>query len=267
MQKIIMLGTGHGMVYDLYNTCFVLQNDDKYFLVDTGGSAQIINNLSKKKISVTDIHDIFISHFHTDHLLGLFWILKNLSGLIIDDKYDGNLTIYCNDEVKTSINNILPNILPEKLVEAVNSKMQIIVLHDNNTLKIADREFTFFDTKSRGNKLYGFETILDSGKKLVFLGDETCNPLLYDRIKNSDYVMHEAFCLDSDADIFHPYKKNHSTVKSVCMKLKELNIKNLILFHTEETHINNRKELYVSEGKNFFNGNIIVPDDLEELEL
>ena len=41
MQKIIMLGVGHGFVYQLYNTCFLMQNDNQYLLVDTGGGVQI----------------------------------------------------------------------------------------------------------------------------------------------------------------------------------------------------------------------------------
>ena len=27
MEKIIMLGTGHGFVWNLYNTCFLLENE------------------------------------------------------------------------------------------------------------------------------------------------------------------------------------------------------------------------------------------------
>lgn len=37
MTKIIMLGTGNGMVLNLYNTCFVIQNENGNFLIDTGG--------------------------------------------------------------------------------------------------------------------------------------------------------------------------------------------------------------------------------------
>lgn len=36
MEKIIMLGTGNGGTLELYNTCFVIQNDNGNFLVDTG---------------------------------------------------------------------------------------------------------------------------------------------------------------------------------------------------------------------------------------
>lgn len=67
--------------------------------------------------------------------------------------------------------------------------------------------------------------------------------ILYDKIRNSNYLMHETFCLDEEEKIFKAYEKNHSTVKSVCVEMNQLNIDNLILFHTEDTHID-KKELY-----------------------
>ncbi len=267
MQKIIMLGTGHGFVYNCYNTCFLLQNDDEYFLIDTGGSAHIVQNLEKLNIDLNKIHNIFISHSHTDHILGLFWLLKRMTGMVRAKKYDGILNVYCNDEVANAIKNIYPYLYPDVYADIINKHLNIVVLNNNETKKITNREYTFFDVMASKNKLYGFETILDNDKKLVFLGDETCNPLLYDRIKNSDYVMHEAFCLDSEQDIFKPYEKKHSTVKSVCENFDSLNIKNLVLYHTEDTHLENKKELYTKEGQKYFKGNIMVPFDLEIIEL
>lgn len=79
MEKIIMLGTGHGSVMNSYNTCFLLENDHENLLVDTGGSIQIIKNLQEKGYKLTDINNIFISHCHTDHILGLCWIFKKAS--------------------------------------------------------------------------------------------------------------------------------------------------------------------------------------------
>ncbi len=40
MTKITMLETEHATP-DLYNTCFVIQNDEGVFLIDTGGSIEI----------------------------------------------------------------------------------------------------------------------------------------------------------------------------------------------------------------------------------
>ena len=49
--------------------------------------------------------------------------------------------------------------------------------------------------------------------------------------------------------------------------MNDLGVKNLILYHTEESHIKDRKELYTKEGTENFKGNIYVPDDLEIIEL
>ena len=49
--------------------------------------------------------------------------------------------------------------------------------------------------------------------------------------------------------------------------MNDLNVKNLILYHTEESHGIDRKRLYAEEGKKYYKGNIIVPDEFDELEL
>ena len=47
----------------------------------------------------------------------------------------------------------------------------------------------------------------------------------------------------------------------------ELDVKNLILYHTEEKTIATRKQNYTREAAQNFKGRIIVPDDLEEIEV
>ena len=89
---------------------------------------------------------------------------------------------------------------------------------------------------------------------------------VYHSTNGFDYVMHEAFCLDSEENIFHAYEKHHSTTRSVSEVMNKLNVKNLILYHTEDSH-KNKKELYEQEGKKYFNNNVIVPIDLEEIIL
>ena len=36
-MKITMLGTGHAVVTKCYNTCFTMEENGAYFLVDAGG--------------------------------------------------------------------------------------------------------------------------------------------------------------------------------------------------------------------------------------
>lgn len=264
MEKIIMLGVGHGATLDLYNTCFVIQNEGGNFLIDTGGSIEIVKRLNQMNIELSSIKDIFVSHSHTDHLLGLIWMFKRMATLKLDSNHKVNL--YCNDVTYDAIIKVAEQVLAEGLIKKVFSNFNIQILTDGNKKIIHNIEYTFFDIRAKGPKQYGFECTLNN-KKLVFLGDEPLNKELFDRVKNSDYVMHEAFCLDSEQDIFHPYEKNHSTAKSACEVMNELNVKNIILYHTEESHKEKRKELYIEEGKKYFNGNVLVPNDLEILEL
>ncbi len=266
MEKIIMLGTGNGGTLKLYNTCFVIQNDNGNFLIDTGGSIEIINRLKKVNINMADIKHIFISHSHTDHILGLIWMFKKLGRASINGEIETNINIYCNDVVYESIIEVSKHILPEKLVKGILKIVDFHILNDGEQIEINGIKYTFFDIQARGTKQFGFECNINE-KRLVFLGDETLNPNLYERVRKSDYVMHEAFCLDSEENIFHAYEKNHSTVKSASKVMNDLEVKNLILYHTEESHGNERKSLYTKEGKENFSGNVYVPDDLEVIEL
>lgn len=264
--KITMLGTGSGGTLKLYNTCFVIQNDKKVFLVDTGGSIEIIQRLKQINIPLEEVKDIFISHAHTDHILGLIWMFKKLGGLAKQGLIKEKINVYGNDTVLEAIKGVSQYVLSPGTIKAVDQVTNFICLNDNDKVQIHGIEYEFFDIQARGTKQYGFECLLE-GNRFIFLGDETLNPNLYDRVRNADYVSHEAFCLDREEERFHAYEKNHSTVLSASQVMENLQVKNLILYHTEETHGASRKELYQEEAKTVFSGNVIVPDDLEEIKI
>ena len=266
MDKIIMLGTGNGSTINLYNTCFVIQNETGNFLIDTGGSIEIIKRLNRVNIDYRTISNIFISHFHTDHILGLIWMFRRISLDIIMGKTIEQINVYCNDIVYDSIREILKLFFPSKYIDLIDSFTNYVVLNDGDKYEINNIEYTFLDIKAKGTKQFGFECKLN-GKGLAFIGDETLNPILYDRFRNFDYMMHEAFCLYSEENIYHEFLKNHSTTKDVSEVMNELGIKNLILYHTEDTHKEKRKELYTKEAQAYFNGKVIVPEDLETIEI
>lgn len=262
MTSIKMLGTGNGGTLDLYNTCFVIGNEQGVFLIDTGGSIEILKRLKQSNIRLEDIKNIFISHSHTDHILGLIWMFKRMSRMAKHGEITEKINIYCNDVVYEAIKGVSSYILPPTLIEAIYDITNFVVLNDDDKFTINGIDYEFFDILAKGTKQFGFECNIDNNK-FIFLGDEPLNPLLNERIRNADYVTHEAFCLDKEESIFHAYEKNHSTALSAAKTLNELDVKNLILYHTEESHGSNRKKLYTEEAKSVFDGNIIVPDDLE----
>ena len=54
---------------------------------------------------------------------------------------------------------------------------------------------------------------------------------------------------------------------STLMLAEELGVKNLIVYHTEEKTLANRKENFTREAAENFKGRIFVPDDFEVIEL
>ena len=130
-----------------------------------------------------------------------------------------------------------------------------------------DYNVQFFDICSEKTKQYGFSMNLLNGKKFTFIGDEYYRECEYPYAKDADWFLHEAFCLYRDRDIFKPYEKYHATVKEACENATMLGVKNLILYHTEDKNLAERKKLYSQEAKEYFKGNLFVPDDLDVVEL
>lgn len=60
-MKLTILGTGNAMVTKCYNTCFAIEQNDEYFLVDGGGGNQILSQLEKANIDWKKIKNIFVN--------------------------------------------------------------------------------------------------------------------------------------------------------------------------------------------------------------
>ena len=82
-MKLTILGTGNATVTECYNTCFALSDGNRHFLVDTGGGNRILKVLKDTGIQLEDIHDIFITHEHIDHLLGVIWLIRMTSKMAL----------------------------------------------------------------------------------------------------------------------------------------------------------------------------------------
>lgn len=72
-MEILFLGTGHAISTRCYNTCYVLRQNERYLLVDGGGGNGILRQLKRARLPWQKIKDIFVTHRHMDHVLGVFW--------------------------------------------------------------------------------------------------------------------------------------------------------------------------------------------------
>lgn len=268
--QITMLGTGNATVSQIYNTCFVLQTPSTLMLVDAGGGNGILSQLKKVNVQISDIHHLFVTHAHTDHVLGVIWVIRMVAQC---KGYKGLLHVYGNDKVMKVIKTIIDMILAKKQLAKVAERVVFHQLEDGDCFEVGGIKLECFDIQSAKEKQFGFRAELpssdESGKPLVLacLGDEPYNEQNRRYIVGADWMMYEAFCLYADRDTFKPYEKCHSTALDAGKLAEELGVKNLILYHTEEKTLANRKENYTREAAENFKGGIFVPDDLEVIEL
>ena len=268
--QITMLGTGNATVSQIYNTCFLLQTSSTLMLVDAGGGNGILSQLKKVNVQISDIHHLFVTHAHTDHVLGVIWVIRMVAQC---KGYEGLLHVYGNDKVMKVIKTIIDMILAKKQLAKVAERVVFHQLEDGDCFEVGDMKLECFDIQSTKEKQFGFRAELpssdESDKPLVLacLGDEPYNEQNRRYIVGADWMMCEAFCLYADRDTFKPYEKSHSTALDAGKLAEELGVKNLILYHTEEKTLATRKENYTREAAENFKGRIFVPDDLEVIEL
>lgn len=268
MEQLYVFGTGNAVVTHCYNTCFAIRNPEgEYFMADTGGGNGILRILEDMEVDMGRIHHIFLTHEHTDHLLGIIWLIRMISVRMKKETYKGYLYIYCHEDLAETVRIICRLTLQPKFYRAIGDTIQLVPVHDGESKTILNYPVTFFDIRSSKATQFGFTLTLENRKTLTCLGDEPCNPQCEIYAAGCDWLLHEAFCLYGDRDRFNPYEKHHSTVKDACQLAESLHIRNLVLWHTEDKTLATRKEQYTAEGARYFNGNLYVPYDGEILEL
>ncbi len=266
-MKLIMLGTGNALVTKCYNTCFVLQDQDRYLLVDAGGGNQIFSQLEKVGLDWMKIQDIFVTHKHVDHIMGIIWLIRMITQYMKSGKYQGEATIYGHAEVIDLLEDFAGKLYPKKQTVFIGSRLHLVRVADQETRQIIGHQVQFFDIGSTKVKQFGFSFQLAPDKILCCCGDEPYNPCEASYAADCEWLLHEAFCLAGDAGIFHPYEKHHSTVRDAAQLASELGAKHLVLYHTEDSNLPERKRRYGEEAAQYFRGPVYIPDDLESIEL
>lgn len=266
-SRITMLGTGSAAVTKCYNTCFVLSSPKSHLLVDAGGGNGVLSQLEKAQIPFTEIHHLFITHAHTDHLLGCIWIVRMVAQAAAQGKYTGQLHVYSHDKALQVLTDICRMTLPVKIVSQFGASIVFHEVKDGESWQVEDMEITCFDIHSTKEKQFGLQAILPDGQRLVCLGDEPYKDMNETYAKEADWLLCEAFCLYQDREIFKPYEKHHCTTKDVGEMAETLRPKHVVVYHTEDTDLPHRKMRYTAEVQAYFSGKVYVPDDLEQITL
>lgn len=265
--QLIMLGTGSAFPARSYNTCFVIRTDGFVWMVDAGGGNGIIGRLRQASVDVAEIRHLFVTHSHTDHILGVVWIIRSVINLARGDGYMGRLNIYGNSDVIAAIDTICRLTLLESHYSMLAS---LVEFHDTDVepeAELPGARVFFADCHSEGVRQTGFRMTFDSGRSIVCLGDESLTERNRSVASGADWLLCGAFCSYADRDIFKPYEKHHYTVRDVARVAAGCGIANLLLYHCEDRDTARRHELYSREAAEFYSGRVVVPVDGDVIDI
>lgn len=266
--RLVVLGTGTAMVTHYFNTCFVLDDGEQYFLTDAGGGDGIYRRFEELNLDYQKLHHAFLTHEHTDHILGMICILRKIAHLMRNNLYEGDFYLYCHDVLTVKLHTICQMLLQPGEYALFGDRIHIETVLDGEKRNILHYGFTFFDIHSTKAKQYGYLMTYDEGKKLAFLGDEPLSKYCTKYVDQADWLLSEAFCLYREREYHNPYRFHHVTVREASENAQKYQVKNLILWHTEdETTYGNRKQWYEEEAREYYSGNVYVPEDGDIFEL
>jgi ribonuclease Z len=168
-MDITMLGTGNALVTEYYNTCFVINDNEKHFMVDGGGGSTVLHQLKHAGLDWMNMREIFVTHKHIDHLMGIVWMIRMICQFMNQGTYKGEANIYAHDEVICLLRDMSYKLLQKKDTRFIDDRLHFITVADGDEHIINGRKVTFFDIRSTKAKQYGFCMELDSGGKADML--------------------------------------------------------------------------------------------------
>ena len=135
----------------------------------------ILHQLKSAGFDWKEMRDIFVTHKHIDHLLGIIWMMRMILQNMNRGTYDGEATIYGHEEVIAILEKIAGEVLSEKETKNLGKRLHMVVVEDGEEREIIGKPVTFFDIHSTKAKQFGFSMELEPGKKLTCCGDEPYN--------------------------------------------------------------------------------------------
>lgn len=267
MDKLIFLGTGHALAYHCYSTCVVLTDDTHYFVTDAGSGNGVLLQMERAGIHPDQITDLFVSHRHTDHLIGVIWLVRVIGHTFDRGGRTTPLTVYGEASVLNILRQCCELLVSGSVAAHFDKEIIFRPVSDGETCTIGPWPITFFDTGAAKTVQYGWRAQLTNGEHCAFLGDEPLTDVGLRTVQNSEHLIHEAMCLEAEADKYHPHRIHHSTVVDAAKNAAKAGARHLILFHGEDVDLDTRKARYTNEARQYFNGPVDAPDDLDIIPL
>ena len=297
-MELVFLGTSSAIPTSHRNhSAVALKAFGEIFLFDCGEGTQL--QMSKAKISPMKINNIFITHFHGDHILGLPGIIQSMAfrgrknplhifgpkGLVemvniirnfgyfsltfeiymheIDDGIileEENYRISCS-KMNHTVLNFAYSVYEKRRPKFIREKaIALGVIPGPDFGKLQQgNPVKVGDTLIQPEQVLGEER---KGRKIVYSGDTTPLDEMVDFAKEADLLIHESTFEGGYGD--KAYEMGHSTSVQAAEIAKKANVKRLILTHVSTRY--KKSDILETEAKEIFE-NSTVAEDFMEIEV
>lgn len=298
---VTILGTSSGMPTKERNLSSINLNfEGSNFLFDVAEGTQ--KQLMKAKISFMKINNIFLSHFHADHIMGLPGMLATMNML----ERSSPLNIFGPKGVQEKVNALIDLALMQLNfpVKAIEVKKGGIIKEKNYSITAFPLKhstncfgYCFQETDKKGKfdrkkaeslgipvgplysklqqgfsvkfngKTFKPEQVMDysktrKGRKACFVFDTIANESYLSFIKDADLLIHEAVFLEEKKD--RAKETMHSTALQAAKLAKKANVKQLILTHISPRYKDSK--VILEEAIKVFK-NTLIAEDLMQITI
>jgi len=296
---VVFLGTAASMpTAQRGPAALLIRRGSERLLVDCGEGTQ--RQLQRSSIGLPDLHEIFLTHYHADHFLGLPGMLKTFA---LRGRQETPLTVYGPRGLRELFSRLRPFLgrLPYPLT--------LVELEEGERLERGDHAIEAFPVKhgldalgyvlvegerpgrfdveaanalgvpdgpARGRLQAGEEIELAdgrvvepaqvlgeprSGRKLVLTGDTAPSPLVIQAAQDADLLVHEASFLAEEAQ--RARETMHSTAADAAEIARLAQVRLLALTHVSPRYFG--PEL-AAEAQEVF-PDTVVPRDFDVIEV
>lgn len=260
MAKIIFLGTAAAVASASRDNTSLLFIEDKgtKFLIDCPGSP--VNKLSRVNIDFRQISQIILTHSHPDHLYGLASLLHSQYEL------KNRVDLY---GIRAAF------VVLKKLISAfrLNQKKyprlsyHPLLLDSHHPFFESDEIAIFCFSVRHAHDSLGLKFYIKNSKvTVVYSGDTAPCPSLIKEAEATSYLIHDCLCPSRFEGKIKGLNVEHTSSLSLGQLAKKAKVESLIPIHFS-TELDFSMEEVISEIRKNFPGRIIIPADLDILEL
>ena len=239
VMRVTILGSGTPRPdINRFSQSILVEAGDEKLLFDTGRGSAI--RLSQANINIGDINEVFLTHLHSDHTLGMpdvimtGWIYQrkkilNIYGPKGTRDFIRDIKSAFKEDIKIRV--VPPENHSEEGLRTKTYEIQQGLVFEKNQLKVIA-----FDVDHGGGvkHAYGYK-IIYKGRSVVISGDTNYSANLVSHAKNSDLLIHEI--ADAPLSVINKYPKvkglmnYHTTPEEMARVINEAKPRYTVLTH------------------------------------